>query len=73
MSARNDTTLRVYDAIRQLSSEHRRPPTHQQVADAAGLKYRSGVWFHLRKLRAAGLVAPSDGRAGILLTEEHTR
>lgn len=64
-----ETRRRILQAIRTLSREQRRPPTIRQIATAIGSNSTGQISYHLSALRAQGIVEPSDGRAGILLTE----
>jgi SOS-response transcriptional repressor LexA len=66
------TRRRILDAIRRLSAEQRRPPTLRQIGDAAGISSKGHLHYHVTALRAQGLIEPSDGYAGILLTQEHS-
>ena len=51
-----DITKAVYDAIAELTLVQGHSPTMREVADEAGLKSNSGMYRHLRKLKAHGLV-----------------
>jgi len=55
-----DSTLAALEAILRLSAQ-RLPVTVQAVAEACGSKSNNAAWWHLKRLRRAGLVAWDRG------------
>lgn len=55
----------IYEALRELTWQYDKPPTIRELAEHTGRGVYT-VHFHLRKLRAAGLVTwdPVRGRKG---------
>ncbi len=47
---------RVYDAIFDFEEKHGRRPILQDLADALGMRSKSNIWAHLRKLERAGWI-----------------
>lgn len=63
-------TNEVYEMIKQHIQDKGYAPTVREITDAVGLSSTSVVHFHLRKLRAMGLIRSAEGLArAITLTE----
>lgn len=52
----------IYNYIVSFSAEHGYPPTVREIGEHVGLKSPSTVHFHLKKLRAEGLIAQEEGK-----------
>lgn len=59
--------LRVLGAVIHLTRESGRAPTLQQVATAVGLKAKSTICVHMKKLEAAGRIR-RDYRHEVIIT-----
>lgn len=52
----------IYDYIVAFSSKHGYPPSVREIGDFVGLKSPSTVHFHLKSLKAAGLISQEQGK-----------
>ena len=52
----------IYDYILSFTTEHGYPPSVREIGSAMGLKSPSTVHFHLKGLRAAGLITQAEGK-----------
>lgn len=52
----------IYDYIISFTEEHGYPPSVREIGDHLGLKSPSTVHFHLKGLRAAGLIHQTEGK-----------
>lgn len=52
----------IYDFILAFTDEHGYPPSVREIAAAVGLKSPATVHFHLKGLRAAGLISQAEGK-----------
>lgn len=52
----------IYDYILDFSQEHGYPPSVREIAEAMDLRSPSTVHFHLKGLRAAGLISQAEGK-----------
>ncbi|NLF35176.1 MAG: transcriptional repressor LexA [Clostridiales bacterium] len=52
----------IYDFILSFSAEHGYSPSVREIGGAVGLKSPSTVHFHLKGLRAAGLIHQTEGK-----------
>lgn len=52
----------IYDYILSFTDEHGYPPTVREIGDHLGLKSPSTVHFHLKGLRASGLIHQAEGK-----------
>ena len=52
----------IYDYILSFTDEHGYPPSVREIAQAVELKSPSTVHFHLKGLRAAGLISQAEGK-----------
>ena len=59
----SSTTERVFRAIVAFRQEHDYSPSYRDLMALTGLRSSSSIDYHLRKLRAAGLIAREDGQA----------
>lgn len=59
--------LRVLGAVIHLTREHNHAPTLQQVATAVGLKAKSTICVHMKKLEAAERIR-RDYRHEVIIT-----
>jgi SOS-response transcriptional repressor LexA len=59
--------LRVLGAVIHLTRQHGRAPTLQQVATAVGLRAKSTICVHMKKLEAAGRIR-RDYRHEVIIT-----
>jgi SOS-response transcriptional repressor LexA len=59
---RHQTTIEVYQFLKNYFQEHGFAPTHQEIADALYVA-RSGVSRHLDKLTIWGWISREDGKA----------
>lgn len=62
MSQLTPKQQQIYDYILTFSEEHGYPPSVREIADAVELKSPSTVHFHLKGLRAAGLISQAEGK-----------
>ena len=62
----------IYDFIRAFAAEKGYPPSVREIGEAVGLKSPSTVHFHMKGLRAAGLISQAEGktRAITVMAEE---
>lgn len=63
----SESQRRVLRAVVELSGGEF-PPTLEDIARHLGLYGRASVAYHVRPLRAAGLVVQRAGRPGVVLT-----
>lgn len=64
----------IYEYILSFTEEHGYPPSVREIGDHLGLKSPSTVHFHLKGLRAAGLISQAEGKTrSITVTGEHPR
>ena len=52
----------IYDYIRSFTQAHGYPPSVREIGEHMGLKSPSTVHFHLKGLRAAGLITQAEGK-----------
>lgn len=52
----------IYDFILSFTEEHGYPPSVREIGEHVGLKSPSTVHFHLKSLRAAGLITQAEGK-----------
>ncbi len=52
----------IYDFVQTFSEEFGYPPSVREIGDHLGLKSPSTVHFHLKGLRAAGLIQQTEGK-----------
>lgn len=61
----------IYDYILTFTDEFGYPPSVREIAEYIGLKSPSTVHFHLKGLRAAGLIQQAEGKTrAISITDE---
>ena len=61
----------IYDFIRAFAAEKGYPPSVREIGEAVGLKSPSTVHFHMKGLRAAGLISQAEGKTrAITVTSE---
>ena len=68
MSKPGKTTLAIYTAIIVYRLEHGYPPVMRDIRALAGLRSTSSVEYHLRKLRAQGLITWEPGKGRTIRT-----
>lgn len=52
----------IYDYILSFSEEFGYPPSVREIGEAVGLKSPSTVHFHMKGLKAAGLISQAEGK-----------
>jgi len=52
----------IYDCILSFTHEYGYPPSVREIGEAVGLKSPSTVHFHMKGLRAAGLISQAEGK-----------
>jgi len=52
----------IYAIILSFTDEHGYPPSIREIGEAVGLKSPSTVHFHMKGLRAAGLISQAEGK-----------
>ena len=52
----------IYDYILSFSEAYGYPPSVREIGEAVGLKSPSTVHFHMKGLRAAGLISQAEGK-----------
>ena len=52
----------IYDYILSFTQAHGYPPSVREIGEHMGLKSPSTVHFHLKGLRAAGLITQAEGK-----------
>lgn len=52
----------IYDFILSFTDEYGYPPSVREIGEAVGLKSPSTVHFHMKGLRAAGLISQAEGK-----------
>lgn len=52
----------IYDYIVSFTEEYGYPPSVREIGEAVGLKSPSTVHFHMKGLRAAGLISQAEGK-----------
>lgn len=62
MSQLTPKQQQIYDYILTFSDTHGYPPSVREIAEAVDLKSPSTVHFHLKGLRAAGLITQAEGK-----------
>ena len=62
MSQLTPKQQQIYDYILTFADEHGYPPSVREIAEAVDLKSPSTVHFHLKGLRAAGLISQAEGK-----------
>ena len=62
MSQLTSKQQQIYDYILAFTDEHGYPPSVREIAEAVDLKSPSTVHFHLKGLRAAGLISQAEGK-----------
>lgn len=62
MSQLTPKQQQIYDYILSFTDAHGYPPSVREIADAVELKSPSTVHFHLKGLRAAGLISQAEGK-----------
>ena len=62
MSQLTPKQQQIYDYILSFTDEHGYPPSVREIADAVELKSPSTVHFHMKGLRAAGLISQAEGK-----------
>ena len=62
MSQLTPKQQQIYDYILTYTDEHGYPPSVREIADAVDLKSPSTVHFHMKGLRAAGLISQAEGK-----------
>ncbi len=65
----------IYDFIVDFTDLHGYPPSVREIASAVNLKSPSTVYFHMQKLREAGLITSEEGkpRAMKVIEGKHER
>lgn len=56
----------IYDYIVSFSAQHGYPPSVREIGEYVGLKSPSTVHFHLKGLKAAGLITQEEGKTRAL-------
>ncbi len=62
MKALSPKQQQIYDYIIAFSDQHGYPPSVREIGEHVGLKSPSTVHFHLKGLKAAGLIAQEEGK-----------
>ena len=62
MSKLTEKQQQIYDFILDFTQEHGYPPSVREIAEAMDLRSPSTVHFHLKGLRAAGLISQAEGK-----------
>ena len=62
MSQLTPKQQQIYDYILTFADEHGYPPSVREISEAVDLKSPSTVHFHLKGLRAAGLISQAEGK-----------
>ncbi len=66
-----ETTVAIFEFIREYLAEHPWAPTLQEIADGCGLAWPSSVIRHLDHLESWGLIIRLPGKArNIALTDK---
>lgn len=64
----------IYDYIVSFTEEYGYPPSVREIGEAVGLKSPSTVHFHMKGLRAAGLISQAEGKTrAITVTNAEVR
>lgn len=66
MKALTPKQQQIYDYIVSFSSQHGYPPSVREIGEYVGLKSPSTVHFHLKGLKAAGLITQEEGKTRAL-------
>ncbi|MDO5142960.1 MAG: transcriptional repressor LexA [Eubacteriales bacterium] len=66
MSKMTEKQKRILDFISSYALAHGYPPSVREIGEEMGLRSPSTVHTHLKKLREAGYLEPSDGRSRAL-------
>lgn len=61
----------IYDYILSFSEEHGYPPSIREIGEHVGLKSPSTVHFHLKGLKAAGLITKAEGKTRAITVSGH--
>lgn len=74
MSQLTPKQQQIYDYILSFTDEHGYPPSVREIAAAVELKSPSTVHFHMKGLRAAGLISQAEGKTrAITVNPDQTR
>lgn len=72
MSQLTPKQQQIYDYILSFTEEHGYPPSVREIADAVDLKSPSTVHFHMKGLRAAGLITQAEGKTRAISVNPET-
>ena len=70
LTARN---LEILDTIEELTRRERLPPTLREIAAALDLASPNGVYEHIERLRAHGLIASRPGQSRTIRSTREDR
>lgn len=62
MKGLTEKQQQIYDYIISFTDEYGYPPSVREIGEAVGLKSPSTVHFHMKGLRAAGLISQAEGK-----------
>ncbi len=62
MKKLSEKQQQIYDFILSFTGEFGYPPSVREIGEAVGLKSPSTVHFHMKGLRAAGLISQAEGK-----------